>query len=115
LSKRRSSTARGEPTDSAFLFAALGDKTRLRLVWRLCNDGPMSIAKLTAGSKVTRQAIAKHLRVMGKAGLVRSARRGRESVWRLDQRRLEHARRHLDLISKQWDDALERLRKFVED
>ena len=100
---------------AASLFAALGDETRLRLVSRLCNDGPTSIAKLTAGSKVSRQAITKHLRVMGEAGLVRSARRGRESIWRLERQRLEHARRYLDLISKQWDDALERLRKFVED
>jgi hypothetical protein len=75
----------------------------------------MSVAKLTAGSSVTRQAIAKHLRVMDKAGLVRSVRRGRESIWRLDQHRLEQARCYLDLISRQWDDALERLRKLVED
>jgi DNA-binding transcriptional ArsR family regulator len=74
----------------------------------------MSITRLTAGSKVTRQAISKHLRVMQQAGLVRSARHGRESVWQLDQRRLKDARRCLDLISKQWDDALGRLRKFVE-
>jgi DNA-binding transcriptional ArsR family regulator len=107
LSSRRSSRAP--------LFAALGDETRLRLVFRLCDDGPMSIARLTAGSKVTRQAITKHLRVMQKVGLVRNARHGRESVWQLDQRRLKDARHYLDLISKQWDDALGRLRKFVED
>ena len=104
-----------EQRSSAPLFAALGDKTRLRLVSRLCDDGPLSITRLTAGSKVTRQAITKHLRVMEQAGLVRSARRGRESVWRLDMQRLEDARRYLDLISKQWDDALGRLREFVED
>jgi DNA-binding transcriptional ArsR family regulator len=75
----------------------------------------MSITRLTAGSKVTRQAITKHLRVMQQAGLVRSARHGRESVWQLDPRRLEDARRYLDLISKQWDDALGRLRQLVED
>ena len=108
MSSRRSS----RPTA---LFAALGDQTRLRLVSRLCDGGPMSITRLTAGSKVTRQAITKHLRVMQKAGLVRSARHGRESVWQLDQHRLEDARRYLDQISKQWDDALGRLRKFVED
>ena len=102
-------------SSTATVFAALGDETRLRLVSRLCDDGPMSITRLTAGSKVTRQAITKHLRVMEGAGLVRSARRGRESVWQLDQRRLEDARRYLDQISKQWDDALGRLRKFVED
>jgi DNA-binding transcriptional ArsR family regulator len=100
---------------SARLFAALGDEARLRLVFRLCEGGPMSIARLTEGSQVTRQAITKHLRVMEGSGLVRSTRRGRESVWQLDQRRLEDARRYLEMISKQWDDALLRLRRFVED
>jgi DNA-binding transcriptional ArsR family regulator len=100
---------------SAPLFAALGDKTRLRLVALLCDEGPMSITRLTAGSHVTRQAITKHLQVMEEAGLTRSARRGRESVWQLDHRRLEDARRYLDLISKQWDDALGKLREFVEE
>ena len=75
----------------------------------------MSITRLTAKSKVTRQAITKHLRVMEEAGLVHSARHGRESVWQLDQQRLKEARRYLDLISKQWDDALGRLREHVED
>jgi DNA-binding transcriptional ArsR family regulator len=84
-------------------------------VFRLCDGGPLSIARLTEGSSVTRQAITKHLRVMEGSGLVRSTRHGRESVWQLDQRRLEDARRYLDTISKQWDDALLRLREFVED
>jgi DNA-binding transcriptional ArsR family regulator len=97
------------------VFAALGDETRLRLVSRLCDDGPMSIANLTRGTPITRQAITKHLRVMRSAGLVRSTRRGRESYWELDRRRLEKVRRNLALISKQWDDALGRLRKFVEE
>jgi DNA-binding transcriptional ArsR family regulator len=97
------------------LFAALGDATRLRLVSRLCRDGPLSITKLTASSDVTRQAISKHLRVMAEAGLVRGARHGRESVWRLEPRRLEEARRYLELISEGWDAALGRLRRFVEE
>jgi DNA-binding transcriptional ArsR family regulator len=92
----------------------LGDETRLYLVARLCDDGPTSITGLTAGSKITRQAITKHLRVMEGSGLVKCARRGRESVWELEQRRLEEARRYLDRISKRWDEALIRLRKFVE-
>ena len=108
--------ARRAPASStAPIFAALGDETRLRIVLRLCDEGPLSITGLTAGSKVTRQAIAKHLRVMEAAGLVQSKRHGRESVWQLEQRRLRNARHYLDLISKQWDDALGRLRKFVED
>jgi DNA-binding transcriptional ArsR family regulator len=75
----------------------------------------MSITKLTEGSRVTRQAVTKHLRVMESAGLVCSARQGRERIWQLDQRRIEDARRYLGFVSRQWDDTLERLRKFVED
>ncbi len=100
--------------DSAPLFAALGDETRLRLVSRLCDDGPASITMLTTGFDITRQAITKHLRVMQNSGLVRSTRHGRENIWQLDQHRLKDIRRYLDLISKQWDDALGRLREFVE-
>jgi DNA-binding transcriptional ArsR family regulator len=115
LSTRQSSRALTEPNNSAPLFAALGDKTRLRLISRLCGDGPMSITRLAAGSTVTRQAVTKHLRVMEAAGLVHSSRRGRESVWQLDAQRVEEARRYLDVIAKQWDDALRRLRVYVED
>jgi len=111
---RHRSVALTEPEDSAPLFAALGDENRLRIVLRLSDAGPMSIAKLTAGSSVTRQAITKHLRVMEGAGLVRSARHGRESVWRLERERLEDARHCLDLISKHWDNALGRLGHLVE-
>jgi DNA-binding transcriptional ArsR family regulator len=84
-------------------------------VWRLCDHGPMSISGLSEGSDVTRQAITKHLRVMQRAGIVRNARRGRESVWQMDPHCLNEARRYLDLISRQWDRALQRLREFVAD
>ena len=100
---------------SASLFAALGDPTRLRLVSRLCEGSPLSIARLTEGSRVTRQAITKHLRVLESAGLVRSRRRGREHLWQLERRRLQQARRYLDSISRQWDEALARLQKLVEE
>ena len=100
---------------SAPIFAALGDETRLRLVLRLCESGPMSITRLAAGSKVTRQAITKHLRVMETAGVVHSKRHGRESVWELRQRGLNDARHYLKIISRQWDDALDRLKQFVEE
>ena len=101
--------------NSAPVFAALGDETRLQLVSRLCNNGPTSITRLSDGFPMTRQAVTKHLRVMQKSGLVRSSRHGRENIWQLDQRRLSDVRHYLDLISKQWDDALGRLRGFVED
>jgi predicted transcriptional regulator len=81
---------------------------------RLCDDGPVSITRLTARFRVSRQAI-KHLHVMEAAGLVHSRRRGRERVWQLRQQRLADPRRYLDLIAKQWDSALSRLGTFVED
>jgi DNA-binding transcriptional ArsR family regulator len=100
---------------SAPLFAALGDETRLRVVSRLCEEGPLSITRLTEGSKVTRQAISKHLRVLEQAGIVHGSRDGRENVWELEPARLAVARRYLERISHDWDDALERLRLLVED
>jgi DNA-binding transcriptional ArsR family regulator len=114
LLKPRSARTTAALAGSASVFAALGDETRLRLVTRLCGDGPLSIAKLTADFAITRQAITKHLRVMAEAGLVRTTRHGRESVWQLEQRRLAEARRYLQLISKEWDDTLGRLKSFVE-
>ena len=109
-----SARTRAEFADSAPLFAALGDETRLRLVARLCDGGPTSIAKLTEGFAITRQAITKHLRVMEEAGLVHSAQAGRESVWQLESKRLEDAQRYLAEISTEWDQALIRLKRFVE-
>ena len=101
--------------DAAPLFAALGDETRLRLIVRLSSSGPGSITQLSAKSAVSRQAITKHLRVLSDAGLVRSTKRGREQVWDLEPKRLDDAHEYLDGISRQWDEALERLRKFVEE
>jgi DNA-binding transcriptional ArsR family regulator len=96
------------------VFAALGDENRLRLLARLGGGGPMSISRLAAGSGITRQGVTKHLRVLAGAGLVRGARRGKESVWQVDPGRLEEARRSLDLISRQWDESLNKLKLFVE-
>ena len=75
----------------------------------------MSITQLTEGTRVTRQAVTKHLIVLEDAGLVRGSRQGRERVWELRTRQLEDARRVLDTISQRWDEALERLRAMVEE
>jgi DNA-binding transcriptional ArsR family regulator len=99
----------------ASIFAALGDQTRLSLIAKLCAGQPTSIAQLTRGSKITRQAITKHLRVLERAGLVHSLRRGRESLFEFDPRPIEEMKNYLDLVSKEWDQALARLRSFVED
>ena len=100
--------------DAAPLFAALGDETRLKLLVRLSRSGPESIARLSARSPVSRQAVTKHLDVLSKAGLVRGSHRGREHIWQLEPKRFADARDYLERISRQWDDALGRLKQFVE-
>jgi DNA-binding transcriptional ArsR family regulator len=97
------------------VFAALGDATRLALVGRLCVEGPLSIARLSEGAGVTRQAVTKHLHALGDAGLVRHTRHGRERIWELEPKRLEKARRCLGQIADDWDAAIGRLKAFVED
>ena len=96
------------------IFAALGDETRLRIVAKLSDHGPLSIVRLTEGEAMTRQAITKHLSVLADAGLVRDVRRGRERLWELEPSPLEVARRYLDLVSERWDAALGRLAAMVE-
>jgi DNA-binding transcriptional ArsR family regulator len=98
----------------ASVFAALGDETRLSVLGRLAGGEPQSIARLTAGTRLTRQAVTKHLRVLEGAGVVRSMRVGRESRFTLEPRPIDEARDYLDLVSRQWDDALARLKAFVE-
>jgi DNA-binding transcriptional ArsR family regulator len=100
---------------SAKLFAALGDETRLGLIARLCAKGPLSIRELTVGTRVTRQAITKHLRLMERSGLAQCQRQGRESLWQIDRRRVQDAQRCLDQISVQWDKALMRLQAMLDE
>ena len=100
---------------SAPVFAALGDETRLLLVAKLGGGQEHSIAQLTEGFKLTRQAITKHLRVMECAGIVHHARRGRESLFALDPEPIQEAKGYLEFVSAQWDQALGRLKSFVED
>jgi DNA-binding transcriptional ArsR family regulator len=97
------------------VFAALGDETRLALVARLAAGEAASITELTRRSRLTRQAIAKHLRVLERAGIVRSARAGRESRFELDPRPLADIEEYVRGVSREWDPALARLKAFVEE
>jgi DNA-binding transcriptional ArsR family regulator len=99
---------------SAPIFAALGDETRLRLVAVLCAGGAVSIAELTSGTEITRQAVTKHLHVLADAGLVHDIKVGRERLWEFEPTQLEEARRSLDVIAQQWDHALNKLKMAVE-
>ena len=110
----RSRATAAKLADAAPVFTALGDETRLRIVGRLCKEGPLSISRLTDGTRISRQAITKHLRVLADAGLARSRRRGRERIWQIEARRLAEVRHYLDEISAQWAEALGRLQTLVE-
>jgi DNA-binding transcriptional ArsR family regulator len=85
----------------ALVFAALGDETRLSLVAKLCGGQRYSISQLTQGSKLTRQAITKHLRVLESVGIVRSVRKGRDSRFEFVPQPIEGIKEYLDSVSEQ--------------
>ena len=114
MSRRTRSRIALKRRTHAPVFAALGDKTRLALVAQLSRGKPRSISHLTRGSKLTRQAITKHLRVLEGAGVVRSVRSGRESLFEFHPEPMDELKKYLDLVSEQWDHALSRLKSFVE-
>ena len=113
--KSSSSRLAAKPHAHAPVFAALGDETRLSIVLKLCDGQPHSISQLTEGSRLTRQAITKHLRVLEGVKIVYAVRSGRESQFELNPRPLEEMKQYLDLVSQQWDQALDRLKSFVEE
>jgi DNA-binding transcriptional ArsR family regulator len=100
---------------AAAVFAALGDPTRLSLLTRLSDGEPRSISALSTGTRLTRQAVTKHLRVLERVGLVASGRVGRESHFAYRPERLSAARAYLDRVAAQWDDVLGRIKAAVEE
>jgi DNA-binding transcriptional ArsR family regulator len=114
MSQRTHSRLEARRRSHARVFAALGDATRLSLVAQLCRGQPRSISQLTEGSRLSRQAITKHLRVLESAGIVHSARAGRESHFEFELAAIAEAGEYLSLVSEQWDHTLSRLKKFVE-
>jgi DNA-binding transcriptional ArsR family regulator len=115
MSQKRRNRMAARMQARAPVFAALGDQTRLSLVAKLCAGQPCSISQLTQGSRLTRQAITKHLRVLESAGIVYSVRSGRESRFQFNREPIEGIKDYLDFVSEQWDQALSRLKSFVED
>ena len=105
---------RAEVKRQASIFAALGDETRLSIIGKLASGTPLSISGIAKGSRITRQAITKHLRVLEGAGVVHGVRAGRERLFELRTESLRQARSYLERVSDQWEDALERLEALVE-
>jgi len=109
-----SQSIRKSVRNQAVVFAALGDETRLSLVVRLCQGEPQSITQLTAGSKLTRQAVTKHLRVLESVGIVRGVRAGRENLFEYDPQPVDAMKEYLERVSAGWDRKLGRLKALVE-
>ena len=114
MSKRTSALTARQLGHYAPVFAALGDETRLLLLVRLCDAQTWSISRLAEGSPITRQAITKHLRVLEDAGVVNAEIRGRERLSNLEPQALADLRNYLAVVSQQWEQALSRLKAFVE-
>lgn len=112
-SKRRQALA--DRRGHAVAFAALGDDTRLAIVTKLAASEPQSIMRLTEGTRLTRQAVTKHLRVLEDAGVVESVRAGREMLFAFRPEAIAELKGYLTDVSAQWDDTLGRLKAFVED
>jgi DNA-binding transcriptional ArsR family regulator len=110
MSTRRPNTVRAK----AAVFAALGDETRLSLLARLCDGQRYSIAALTAETRLTRQAVTKHLRVLERVRMVHATRDGRQSLFTFDPQPVIEMKEYLEMVSRQWDVALARLKSFVE-
>ena len=98
----------------AEVFAALGDETRLSLLAKLAKGQTASIAQLTEGTTLTRQAVTKHLRVLELAKIVHPTRAGRQSLFAFNPAPIDEMAAYLQTVSKQWDAALARLKAFVE-
>jgi DNA-binding transcriptional ArsR family regulator len=114
MSEKWRSAGTANRRTQALVFAALGDETRLALVAKLAGGQPHSISQLTKGSKLTRQAIRKHLCVLQTAGMVSSVKAGRENRFEFSPRPMEGIKRYLDFVSGQWDHALSRLKSYLE-
>jgi len=87
----------------------------MRLVGELGDGTRHSVAALARGQPISRQALTKHLRVLQAAGLARVEREGRESLYRIDPAGLLAAEAWIATVSRQWDVAIDRLKKHVED
>ena len=95
------------------VFAALGDPSRRRITEWLTHEGPANATALARRLPMSRQAVEKHLRVMHRAGLVVSAREGREVRYYLRPQSLLDATEWMATLAAQWDERLARLRDLL--
>jgi ArsR family transcriptional regulator, cadmium/lead-responsive transcriptional repressor len=96
------------------LWSAIGDPTRRRMLDLLLADGGGTATSLSERLPVTRQAVAKHLGVLERAGLAHSAPSGRERRYTVDEDRLARAINQLSDVTQTWDRRLQRIKRIAE-
>ncbi len=96
------------------LWSAIGEPTRRRMLDLLLSDGPGTATSLSEQLPVTRQAVAKHLGVLDRVGLVHVAPAGREMRYRVDPTQLARAVEQLSAVGSTWDRRLERIKRIAE-
>lgn len=96
------------------LWSAVGDPIRRRMLDLLLNDGSGTATSLSEHLPVTRQAVAKHLVVLGRVGLVHAATAGRERLFHVDQAQLARAVAQLAEVGATWDARLRRIKRIAE-
>jgi DNA-binding transcriptional ArsR family regulator len=107
------SAAVGERIDDD-LWSAIGDPTRRRMLDLLLVDGDGTATSLSGQLPVTRQAVAKHLGVLDRVGLVRATPAGREKRYRVDDAQLARAIAQLTAVGSAWDARLQRIKRIAE-
>ena len=96
------------------LWSAVGDPMRRRMLDLLLTDGDGTATSLSEQLPVSRQAVAKHLVVLGRIGLVQSATAGRERRYRVDDDQLARAAQQLASVGNAWDGRLRRIARIAE-
>jgi predicted transcriptional regulator len=96
------------------LWSAIGDPTRRRMLDLLLVDGAATATALSAQLPVTRQAVAKHLVVLDRVGLVHGSPAGREKRYHVDEKQLARAVAQLNAVGETWDARLHRIKRLAE-
>ncbi|WP_280383912.1 ArsR/SmtB family transcription factor [Nocardia wallacei] len=96
------------------LWSAIGDPTRRRMLDLLLSDGGGTATSISGRLPVTRQAVARHLGVLDRVGLVHSTASGRERRYQVDEAQLARAVAQLDAVGSAWDARLRRIKRIAE-
>jgi DNA-binding transcriptional ArsR family regulator len=96
------------------LWSAIGDPNRRRMLDLLLREGSGTATSLSERLPVTRQAVAKHLAVLDRVGLVHARAAGRERHYRVDEAQLARAAAQLEEVGSSWDSRLQRIKRLAE-